>query len=219
MPHLHTPAQRNRLVPLLALWLSLGARVPAACAQAEIWSIQLDGGLFAPIEASGASPTAGMRYCKHVGSHLQFGLLTAWTLKRAKLEASAGGQQGPESRVELVRADANLVPVMAFMQVDLTDKSWLVPFVGFGAGYEWLILRSKDLRTGRQSKLTYDNVAWETYAGVGLRLTTKVRLNSELYYNGGSLERNPTDPNGRVRHEVVHVNGVGARMGLDMEFE
>jgi len=206
---------------LFVLWLALGVRVPAANAQIapEVWSIQLDGGVFAPIEASGASPAAGMRYCKHFGGHLQGGMLTGWTFKRAKQEATVGGVPGPESHVEVARTDASLVPVMGFLQIDLTDTRFLVPFVGIGAGYEWLVLHGVDHETGLQSKVTYSNLAWQTYAGVGFRLASKWRLNSELYYNGGSLEREVPDADLGIRREAVHVNGVGVRFGLDMQFE
>jgi opacity protein-like surface antigen len=217
----HALALPVRLVPLLALWMSLALPVAAASApQAPVfWSIQLDGGVFSPIHASGTGPSVGMRYCKHFGSHVQGGMLTAWTLKRARVEAPTDGPQNGESDVELARVEARLVPLMGFMQVDFTDKSWLVPFVGIGAGYEWLVLNAEDHRTGQQSEAKYSNVAWETYTGVGLRLTSKVRLNSELYYNGGLLGRNVLDPSGRAWREAVNVNGVGARVGLDMIFE
>jgi len=217
----HAAAQRIRLAPLLALWLALGAGVPAARAQLgpDVWSMQLDGGMFAPIEASGASPTAGMRYCKHYSPHLQGGLLTGWTFKRAKLEAPAGSVPGPEPHDELARTDANLVPLMGFIQVNLTDRRRLVPFAGFAAGYEWLVLHAVDHQTGQQTKVTYANLAWETFAGVGLRFASIWRLNSELYYNGGSLERKVPDASGIVRLEAVHVNGVGVRVGFDMEFD
>jgi hypothetical protein len=218
---LHAAAHRVRPAPLLALWLAFGVGVPAARAQLgpNIWSMQLDGGMFSPIEASAASATAGMRYCKHYSPHLQGGLLTGWTFNRTKLEAPAGGVPGPEPQVELAQTDANLVPLMGFIQVNLTDRRRLVPFAGFGAGYEWLTLHVADLQTGLQSKATYANLAWETFAGVGLRFGSIWRLNSELYYNGGSLERKVPDPSGSVRREVVHVNGVGVRVGFDMEFD
>ena len=61
-----------------------------------------------------------------------------------------------------------------------------MPFVGFGAGYEWLTLDVQDFRTGLNSNATYGNVAWETFGGVGLRLTRVVRVNGELFYNGGA---------------------------------
>jgi hypothetical protein len=102
--------------------------------------------------------------------------------------------------------------------VDLTDR-FLVPFFGFGVGYEWLMLHSFDHRTGAQEKSRYANLAWQTFAGVGLQLTTIWRVNGELYYNGGSLEREVRLPDGTVQREAVDVNGVGLRVGLDMKFD
>jgi hypothetical protein len=221
MRSIHDPKQHLRRVALLALWMSLAVSVPAASAQIapNLWSIQLDGGVFQPIEASGAGRMAGMRYCKHYNSHLQGGLLTGWGFKRAKLEAPAAGPQGLESSVAVAEADAQLVPVMGFLQVDLTDRIRLVPFAGIGAGYEWLLLHNVDHRTGLETKANYGNVAWESYAGLGLRLTSRVRLNSEIYYNGGSLERKVLDDSGKTSREAIHVNGVGIRVGLDTIFE
>jgi len=207
-----------RIGTMLALCLALAARASAAPPPLgpDVWSMQLDGGLFAPLQANGASPTAGMRYCKHIGTHLQSGLRTGWTFKRAKLESN--GEPDADTHVELARVDANLVPVMAFMQVDLTDR-FLVPFFGFGVGYEWLTLHAIDHQTGEQAKATYGNVAWETYAGIGLQLTSIWRLNSELYYNGGSLERKIQKSDGTYQREAVDVNGVGVRFGVDMKFD
>jgi hypothetical protein len=146
-------------------------------------------------------------------------LLTGLTLKSESLEVPVDGLQGSESQLELARVDANLVPVMGFIQIDLTERFWLVPFVGIGAGYEWLVLHTKDHRTGKESTASYANVAWETYGGVGLRLNSKVRVNGELFYNGGSMERGVHDASGRTFREAVDVNAVGARVGLDMAFE
>ena len=179
--------------------------------------MQLDGGLFAPIKGSGANPTAGMRYCKHLGPHLQGGLLTGYSFKRAKSEGATGAD--PDANVELASVDAQLVPLMGFMQVDLSDRSWLVPFFGFGVGYEWLLLHSFDHQTGVQAKARFANVAWETYGGIGLQLNTIWRLNSELYYNGGSLERKAVQDDGSVQRQAVDVNGIGVRVGLDMKFD
>ena len=210
-----------RLVPLLALSMSLAAGVPAAHAQVvpNLWSIQLHGGLFTPIEAGGASSTVGMRYCKHYTPYLQAGLLTGLTMKSKRLESPSDSALSGGTSVELARFDARLVPIMGFMQVNLTEKLWLVPFVGIGAGYEWLSLHSQDNRTGLESSAIYGNVAWETYGGLGLRLTPKVRVNGELFYNGGSLERRVPSSSGLELREAVHVSGVGMRVGLDMIFD
>jgi hypothetical protein len=199
--------------------MSLGLGVTAAYAQGapNLWSIQFHGGLFAPIDANGSSPIIGMRYSKHYNGHVQGGLLTGFASNSKRLDAPIDALS--RESVELARVDAHLVPLMGFMQVNFTEKAWLVPFVGIGGGYEWLNVDAKDHRTGQAFTTTYGNVAWETYGGVGLRLTSKVRVNGELFYNGGSLERSVFDASGRKWREAVSVNGVGARVGLDMVFE
>jgi hypothetical protein len=210
------------LVLVLALWMSLAGRVPAAMSAApssNLWSIQLHGGMFAPNDVRTTSPMVGMRYCKHYSPHLQGGLLTGWTLMSKSLEQPFDGSPSFEPHVEVARADAHLVPVMGFIQVNLTERSWLVPFVGIGAGYEWLILDAQDHRNGLKFRANYANFAWETYGGIGLRLNSEVRVNGELFYNGGSLERNTIDASGHSWIEAIHANGVGARVGIDFVFE
>jgi len=213
-------AYRACLVLLLAWSMSLALRVPAAVAQTtpNLWSIQLDGGLLVLDEARGPSPRMGMRYSKHYTPYVQGGLLTGFVYKGTRLEATAASTPNGDSHVELGRTDARLVPVMWFTQVDLTEKSFFVPFLGIAAGYEWLAIRTTDHQTGRDSTATYGNMAWESYAGLGFRFARNWRLNGELFYNGGSLERHVLDPDGSEWREAVHVNGVGARVGLDMVF-
>lgn len=214
-------AQYSRLVPLLAIWASLAAGIPAAAAQSsrQVWSVQLHGGLFAPFEALAASPSIGMRYGKHFSPYMQGGLLTGWATNGKKQNATTAGLGSFDAQVEVASVRAQLVPAMGFLQVNFTDRSWLVPFAGFGVGYEWLVLDVKDKQTGQNSRANYSNVAWEAYGGIGFRLSNRIRMNNELFYNGGSLERGGYDGSGREWREAVNVNGVGARVGLDMIFE
>lgn len=206
---------------LLALWMVTG-HVSVALSQAassNVWSIQLHGGAFAPIEANGSSPMIGMRYAKHYSPHLYGGLLTGLASVSRSLEQSTQMPPNVGPRAELARVDARLVPLMGFLQVNFTEKSWLMPLLGIGAGYEWLAVEANDFRTGSKSTSTYGNFAWETYGGVAVRLRSKMRLSGEVYYNGGSLQRVVFDEFGSRWIEAVHVNGVGARVGLDMDFE
>ena len=223
MQALRAPIQRVRLVALLALWLLLAGRVPAAISasalSSQIWSVQLHGGLFSIVDAQSTSPMVGMRYGKHFGSHLQGGVLTGWTMKRKKVDEPVNATSTVDPRVVVGQTEASLVPVMAFLQMNFTESARLVPFVGIGAGYERLVINNRDDRTGLTSSATYDNLAWEGFGGVGLRLTSKVRLNGELFYNGGALERGVVDADGHAWREAVFVNGVGLRAGLDMVFE
>jgi hypothetical protein len=160
----------------------------------------------------------GMRYGKHYSPHLYAGLLTGVASVSRSREQTVQPIPNVGTSVEIERANASLVPIMGYLQVNLTDRFPLVPLVGFGAGYEWLSLNVKDV-AGNETRTAFRNWAWEAYGGVALRVSRRVRLNGELFYNGGALQRHAPDENGRVWLEAVHVNGVGARMGLDMDFE
>jgi hypothetical protein len=159
-----------------------------------------------------------MRWSKHYSPRVQGGLLTGYAYKGWRLEAPTADTPNGQSHVALARTDARLIPLMGYAQIDLTETFFLAPFVGIGVGYEWLTLHKSDYVTGQESTAPYGNFAWEGYIGLGVRLKPKVRLNTELFYNGGSLERRVFDPDGSMWREAVHVNGVGARVGLDMVY-
>lgn len=193
---------------------------------AEIWTprsqtgtFHLHGGVFAPINASATGATLGTRIGFNMGSHLLLGLMGDWTFKSKSLSQPVeSGLPGFEPEIVLARVDAHLIPAMLFLQVKLTDKFPLVPYAGVGAGYEWLILQAHDYRTGDIARSVYGNVAWQSYAGLGMRLSSKLRLDGELFYNGGSLERDVTDQDGVSWTETVDAEGVGVRVGLDIVY-
>jgi hypothetical protein len=179
-------------------------------------SFHLQGGLFAPIDVNAPSPTLGLRAARRFGGHSQAGLLVDWTFERKNLEQPVNSLPGLQPHLILARADGQLIPAMAFFQVNLTDKRYLIPYAGIAMGYEWLLLRANDFRTGELAKATYANWAWQSWGGIGLRLDQGLRVDFELSYNGGSLERDVTDSNGQTFSEAVRVNGVGARVGVDI---
>jgi hypothetical protein len=193
---------------------------------AEIWTprastgtIHLHGGVFAPINANATSATFGARIGFNLGSHVLLGVLADWSFKsKSLLEPATSGLPGFRPKTLLAKVDAHLIPAMAFLQVRLTDKFPLVPYAGVGAGYEWLILRAIDYRTDESKLATYGNVAWQGYGGLGLRLSKGLRLDGELFYNGGVLVRNVDGQNGERLRETVNVNGVGVRVGLDVVY-
>jgi hypothetical protein len=86
-------------------------------------------------------------------------------------------------------------------------------------GYEWLMLEATDYRTQTANTATYSNWAWEGWGGLGIRLGKQLRLNGEAFYNGATLKRDVSDPNGLIFKELVNLDGVGLRLGLDIIFE
>jgi hypothetical protein len=182
------------------------------------YSLHLHGGLFAPVDVNAPSPTVGIRFGRFLGSHLQGGLLGGWTFRRKNLEEPVNGLPGLKPHLVLARIDGHLVPAMLFLQVNLTEKRSLVPYAGIAAGYEWFSILANDYRTSEKAWRMYSNWAWEGWGGIGLRLGENLRVDGELYYNGGSLERDVTDASGRSWLEAVDMNGVGARVGMDILF-
>ena len=179
-------------------------------------SIHLYGGLFAPIETNAPSPTIGVRLGRRLGAHLQGGFLVDWTFERKNVEQPVNSLPGLQPQLILARADGQLMPVMAFFEVSLTEKRFLVPYGGIAAGYEWLSLKANNYVTGQSASATYKNFAWQGWGGMGIRLDQGLRVDFELSYNGGSLERDAPNSNGLK--EAVRVNGVGARAGLDISY-
>ena len=206
-----TPAARTPAPPTAA------ARTAAAL-KANNYRLHLHGGLFAPIDVNAPAPTLGLRLGRRVTSHLQAGLLLGWTFERKNLEQPINALPSLQPHLILARVDGHLLPAMLFLNVDLNETRWLVPYGGIAAGYEWFVYRASDFRTGETASATYANLAWETWGGMGMRLGTDLRVDFEVFYNGGSLERAVTDSTGRSQREAINANGAGARVGLNILF-
>ena len=182
-------------------------------------ALHLHGGVFAPINASATSATIGARMGANLGDPLLFGLMAEWIYhSKSLLEPVNTGLPGFEPQTVLATVQAHLIPAMAFLEITLTRKLPLVPYVGVAAGYEWLVLNAEDNRTAADSSVTYGNWAWQWYGGVGLKLSDALRVDGEVFYNGGALARDVYDVNGVRRKETVDVEGVGARIGLNIVY-
>ncbi len=193
---------------------------------AEVWTareqtgtLHLHGGVFAPIDADATSATLGARIGINLGSHMLLGVLGDWSYKSKKvLQPVDSALPGFEPEILLAKVDAHLVPAMVFLQVKLTDKFPVVPYGGVGAGYEWLILQANDYRTAESWTATYANWAWQSYAGLGMKLSKGLRVDGELFYNGALLARDVTDQTGAAWRETVDAEGVGVRFGVDIVY-
>ena len=195
--------------------------------QAQIWTprtetgtFHIHGGVFDPVNnANAVSTTLGARLGVNMGSHMLLGIMGDWSFKtKSVLDTSETTLPGFKPKLLLAKVDAHLIPAMLFLQVKLTEKFFIVPYGGVAGGYEWLLLRAKDYRTDQTASATYANWAWEAYAGMGLRLSPKLRVDGEVFYNGASLGRDVLDQNGQPWRELVDAQGVGGRVGLDIVY-
>ena len=141
-----------------------------------------------------------------------------WTFERRNLEQRVNGLPGLQPHRILARVDGQLVPAMAYIQIDLNETRFLKPYGGIAAGYEWFKAEASDFRTNEKESATYKNVAWQGWGGIGMRLGPDMTFDTEVFYNGGSLERDVVDETGESWTDAVHVSGVGARVGINFMF-
>jgi hypothetical protein len=211
-----TPAQSTAAQPKLAT-PPPAAPIPAG-PKPKAYRLHLHGGLYEPIDVNAPSPTLGMRFGRRLGAHAQGGLLVDWAFERKNLEQPINGLPGLQPHLILARVDGHLVPGMLFLEVNLTEKRFLVPYAGIAAGYEWLFLQANDYRTDQKASATFANYAWQSWGGIGMRLDQGMHVDGEIFYNGGSLERDVPGPNPQGLREAVNVSGIGARVGLGFLF-
>jgi hypothetical protein len=216
------PAQ-DALVPRLlqnsAGSNEINSRMRIYSTRTRTGALHIHGGAFAPIDANALSANVGARLGINLGSPLLFGVSGGWTHYTKNLFQPVSSElPGIEPKVILATASAQLLPAMVFLQATLTEQYFLVPYVGIGAGYEWLFLRAQDFRDGSDQKLTYKNWGWEWYAGMGLKISQGLRVDGELFYNGALLKRDVVDSNGEPFTETLDLAGVGARIGLHVTY-
>jgi opacity protein-like surface antigen len=182
-------------------------------------ALHIHGGAFRPIDANALSANLGARLGINIGSPILFGVSGGWThYTKNLLQPVSSELPGIEPKTILATASAQLLPAMVFMQATLTEQFFLVPYVGIGAGYEWLFLRAQDFRDGSDTKQTYKNWGWEWYAGAGLKISQGLRVDGEAFYNGALLKRDVVDTNGVGWTETLDLAGVGARIGLHITY-
>ena len=117
----------------------------------------------------------------------------------------------------LSKATSDVIPVMAFMQLNLSDGP-LVPYAGIAGGYEWLLLSAQDYETGLGYDATFGGFGWQAWAGLGLTVAKSVRLTGEFFTNQSDVERDVLDPTGVSYSERVNLDGTGMRFGLNFGF-
>jgi hypothetical protein len=180
---------------------------------------QLHGGYF-DASANNTNPfIVGLRAGPMVDKRLQVGLMLDWVHQTKNLANVLSTTQAPGSitvstQQDTARALLNLVPIMAFAQASGFGLLGIVPYIGAAGGYEVLVLSADNFVNGKSFEANFGGWGYQVYAGAGLPLGGRTRLNGELFVNEASLSKTVTDANGVSAKQVVDLNGVGFRLGL-----
>jgi hypothetical protein len=183
-------------------------------------------GFFDPTDNFSTGFEGGFRMGPQVDPHVQIGLAVDWWRKSESATMDLGrvplpGGQGTE-RLVLSRSSANLFPILAFVQVSGDENMPVIPYAGFGAGYEWLFLTADDFLTNESFDQTFGGFGWQLWGGAGIPLDGRTRVNGEVFYNGSEVGSDvdvATQDMGVVTvRDIVKMNGVGMRFGIAWGF-
>jgi hypothetical protein len=187
---------------------------------------QLHVGFFDPTDNFSPGFDCGFRIGPQVDPHVQVGLAMDWWHRSDNQEVDLGTVQAPggsvEERLLLSQSTADLVPFLGFVQVSGDENLSVIPYAGFGIGYEWLFLTSDDYVSQESFDQTFGGFGWQVWGGLGVPLSGQMRLNGEVFYNGceaGSDVDVYLQDYGLVTvRDIVKLNGAGARVGLAWGF-
>jgi len=186
---------------------------------------QLHAGFFDPTDGFSSGFVGGFRAGPQVDPHVQVGMAMDWWHKSQSTTMRLGDVGLPGGGTEelvLSKVDANLMPILAFVQVRGDENLPIIPYAGVGAGYEWLFLYAYDGWTGGYFDQTFGGFAWQAWGGIGIPLDGRTRLVGEVFYNGSEVGSDvevyvPGFGYAVVRDEIW-MNGVGMRFGVSWGF-
>jgi hypothetical protein len=185
--------------------------------------VQIHGGFFSPDGSDATSFAFGFRGGPSVDERIQLGIGVDWyhqseNQREVVGQSSQGGRPITVTR-DLARASSDLVPVLAFLQVNLGSGRSLSPYFGIAGEYQVLFLSATDYQTGAGYDATFGGWGWQAWGGAALPLGSRSRLFGEVFVNSGEVGRDVDDPAGGITYrEIVDADGAGMRFGLSWGF-
>jgi len=186
---------------------------------------QLHIGFFDPSDDFSTGFVGGFRMGPQVDPHVQIGMALDWWHSSESTTMRLGdiGLPGGSGTEELVlsKVDADLMPILAFVQVRGDENLPIIPYGGVGVGYEWLFLSRYDYMYGYFDEIL-GGFGWQVWGGIGIPLNGRTRVVGEVFYDGSEVSSDvevfsPEVGYAVVRHEIS-MNGVGMRFGISWGF-
>jgi hypothetical protein len=115
-------------------------------------------------------------------------------------------------------SESNLVPLMVLAEF-VMPTTGIQPYFGLAGGWTFLNVQAVDYANGFAYEADYDGPGWQAYVGADFELAPRLRLSTELFHNGATVERRIYDPSlGAAYDERIDVEGNGGRLGLGFAF-
>lgn len=191
--------------------------------QSSYGFLNLGGGVFDPSNQPGTGFYGTVTGGTEVGDAMDLGLQLSWYHRGSRGERvfasytdPAGNTVRQEIQTESVNTD--LVPLMGIVRVKFPLTAQFQPYVGGGAGYEWLVVDGTD-QQGNSFTNDYSGFGAQIMGGVNLAASPSTSLYAETVYNFSTVHADFFDPviNAVVR-ESLDFDGLALHGGVRLRF-
>lgn len=185
--------------------------------------MNIGGGIFDPKEQPGNGFYANLSLGSEVAAPLDIGGQVSWYHRSSNGEQVLSSYQLPngtvvQQTVETQSVDTDLLPVMGIVRLKFPLAQQFTPYVGAGAGYEWLWVQGTD-QDGVPFSNDYSGFGAQLMGGLNIMASTTVGLYGEAVYNISTLDFDYFDPtlNAQIK-ESVNMDGIAVHGGLRFRF-
>src|SRR6266850_6653960 len=191
--------------------------------QSSYGFLNLGGGVFDPSNQPGTGFYGTVSGGTEVGDAMDLGLQLSWYHRGSRGERVFASYVDPagntvRQEIETKSVDTDLVPLMGIARVKFPLTPQFQPYVGGGAGYEWLVVEGVDSQ-GNSFRNDYAGFGAQVMAGVNLAASSTTALYAETVYNFSTVHADFYDPfvNAVVR-ESLDFDGLALHGGIRMRF-
>ena len=185
--------------------------------------MNVGGGIFDPKEQPGNGFYANLALGSEVSAPLDIGGQVSWYHRSSNGEQVLSSYQLPngtvvQQSVETQSVDTDLLPVMGIIRLKFPLAPQFTPYVGGGAGYEWLWVQGTD-QDGVPFSNDYSGFGAQLMGGLNIMASETVGLYGEATYNFSTLDFDYYDPtlNAQIK-ESVNMDGLAVHGGLRFRF-
>jgi len=185
--------------------------------------LTLGGGLFDPMKQPGNGFYGTTTFGTEVGKSMDLGVGASWYHRASHGEEFTTTFQDPagnnvEQSVSTQSVNTDLVPLMGIVRLKFPTPQQFQPYVGGGAGYEWLFVDGVDAQ-GFHFHRDYGGFGAQVMGGVSVMASENTGIYGESVYNFTTVSNDLFDPNlNTTVHESLNMDGLAIHGGLRFRF-
>jgi len=185
--------------------------------------LTLGGGLFDPMKQPGNGFYGVATVGSELGHSMDLGVSGSWYHRASHGEEFITTVKDPagnnvDQSVQTQEVNTDLVPVMAMVRIKFPTPSQFQPYVGGGAGYEWLFVDGTD-DLGFHFHRDYGGFGAQVLGGVSIMASENTGIYGEATYNFSTVSNDFFDPSLNTNvHESLDMDGLAVHGGLRFRF-